>query len=153
MLSCAYKVCMRKYTAALFKTAIDWKQSKQVMKCDLATKWEAIKSCENNKRVRLPRIDTKQSSRYVFKWKKLGKQQICKKNSIRNKGDAHIHMHMCVHKHIYTCRNFKERHTGNGTVVASREETSGPKENTFLCTVYFVVLLELFFNHEHFFFN
>lgn len=32
MFSCAYKVCMRKRTAVLFKTAIDWKQSKQLNK-------------------------------------------------------------------------------------------------------------------------
>ena len=32
LLSCAYKVCMRKCTAVLFKTAIDWKQPKQLNK-------------------------------------------------------------------------------------------------------------------------
>lgn len=63
----------------------------------------------------------------------------------------HTSIYICVCTHTYThVETFKKgTGTGNGTVVASREGTSGAEENTFLFTVYFVVLLELFFNHEH----
>lgn len=70
------------------------------------------------------------------------------KNPLKIREDAHTHMHTDRDTHAHIWGDFRERHTGNGTVAASREGTWRPREKKFLFTANFLVQLELFFYHE-----